>query len=69
MLDKCLCILSTTNHLFIFIFQPCMTVWLCAHEYRYLRRPEEGIGSPALELWVVMSCMIWVLGTDFRSFR
>lgn len=44
----------------------CVCVWVYAHDYRYQEKPA-GIASPGPE--AVMSCSVWVLGTELWSFR
>lgn len=42
---------------------------VCAHEYRYQKRPEEGVGSPGIRVASVISCLVRMLGTELKSFR
>lgn len=46
----------------------CVCVGVCAHEYRYSQRQEEGIGKPLeLKPEVAVNLLTWVLGTELRS--
>lgn len=38
-----------------------------ASVYVHQKRPEEGIRAPAVELQVVVSLSVWVLGTEHRK--
>lgn len=45
----------------------CVGVCKCMHECKCLPRPEEGVGSQELELQVVVSQPVWLLGTELWS--
>lgn len=39
-------------------------VHLCVCAHGHVQRPEEGVGCLELELQVLVSCLVWVLGTN-----
>lgn len=41
-------------------------MWLCAHECSCIRRPEAS-NSLERELQAVVTCLMWVLGTELQS--
>lgn len=41
----------------------CPSLCVCVHGH--LQRLEEGVGSLELELQVLVSCLVWVLGTNY----
>lgn len=53
----------------LFLFNSCVYVCVCVpHVCRNPSRPEKKVlGSLELELQWVVSCLLWVLGTDLRS--
>ena len=50
----------------------CVCIYLnhmcvCAHECLSPWRPKEGVRALGMELQVVVSCPVWVLGTEERQ--
>lgn len=41
-----------------------MSLCVCTHARRFLKRPDEGMDLLELDLWVVVSLWIWLLGTE-----
>lgn len=46
----------------------CLLICMYTTHVHCVGRPEEGIVSPALEFQVVVSCLMWVLGIESRSY-
>ena len=58
--------LNVDLKIFVFIF-----IYLCVcipHVCRWSQRPEEGVRGPELWLQVIVSHLMWFLGTEARSF-
>lgn len=61
-----------SNHIYLIIFLKvlflirCVCVWLCVSVQEH--RQEEGVRFLELELQVVLSCLMCVLGTELRYF-
>lgn len=58
--------LNVDLKIFVFIF-----IYLCMcipHVCRWSQRPEEGVRGPELWLQVIVSHLMWFLGTEARSF-
>lgn len=68
-INKINCEISSFLRFILFFLIMCVCEYLCACAYKpqYPERSEEGAGSPAARLQVVVSCPLLVLGTELKS--
>lgn len=63
---------STYSYFFKKIFVVFLIVWFWVwymHTWAQIQRPEEVLGSPELELQVIMNNLTWELGTELESLQ